>query len=124
MHRADPRAGEHGNRSLRNIREINDDTIAFLDAISFQDIREAANLAMQLLIGKCTFVARLTFPDDCRLVPAGASQMPIQAIFRNVEFASDKPLREGRFPFEHLFPSCPPNQLARFSRPEFCRLEN
>src|SRR5947208_2017213 len=47
MHRADPRAGEHGNRGLRNIREVNDDTIAFLDAISFQDIRETANLAMQ-----------------------------------------------------------------------------
>src|SRR6266487_518872 len=108
MHRTDPRAGEHGDRGLRNIWEINDDTIAFFYVVSLQDIREAANFAMQLLISKRTFVAGFAFPDNCRLVPARPSKMPIQAVFRNVEFASDKPLRERRLPFEHRFPSCAP----------------
>ena len=122
MHRTDPRAGEHGNRGLRNIWEINDDAIAFFYAVSFQHIREAANFTMQLLIGKRTFIARFAFPDNCCLVSVRPSQMPIQAIFRDVEFASDEPLRERRFPFEHLIPSCAPDQLTRFARPELCRL--
>ena len=68
VHRADPRAGQHGNRRLGNVRQINDDAIAFFDVVSFQHIRETADLAMQLLIGKRAFVARFAFPNDCRLV--------------------------------------------------------
>src|SRR4029077_15948994 len=109
MHRTDPRAGEHGDRGLRNIRERNDDTIAFFYFVSLQDISEEASFAMQLLISKRPFVAGFAFPDDCRFVPARSYQMPIQAIFRNVEFASEEPLRERRFPFEHRFPSCAPH---------------
>src|SRR6266567_5231075 len=48
--------------------------------------------------------------------------MSIQTIFRNIDFAADKPLREGRFPFEDFFPSDAPDQLTRFARPEFGRL--
>ena len=48
--------------------------------------------------------------------------MAIQTIFRDVEFAADEPLRKGRFPFQNLFPFGAPDQLARFSSPEFCRL--
>ena len=77
MHGTDPRAGEHGDRGFRNIWEINDDTIGFFYFVSLQDIREAANFAMQLLISKGTLVAGFAFPDNCRLVPARPSQMPI-----------------------------------------------
>src|SRR5438132_13898936 len=104
MHGTDPRAGEHGARGFRNGWEINDDTIAFFSFVSLHVVREAANFAMQLLISKSALVAGFAFPDDCRLVPARPSQMPIQAVFRDVEFACDEPLREGRFPFEHRFP--------------------
>src|SRR4029434_1371522 len=48
--------------------------------------------------------------------------MPIQTIFRNIEFAADEPFRERRFPFEDLFPSRAPDQLTSLARPEFCRL--
>src|SRR5438034_11742607 len=122
MHGTDSRAGEHGDRGFRNIWEINNDTIAFFYFVSLQDIREAANFAMQLLISKSALVAGFAFPDTCGFVPALPSQMPIQAVFRYVEFASDEPLREGRFPFEHRFPFCAPQQFTRFARPEFCRL--
>ncbi len=48
-------------------------------------------------------------------------QMPIEAILRDVEFSADKPLREGRLPFEHLFPRPLPGQLAGLAGPEFFR---
>jgi hypothetical protein len=79
---------------------------------------------MQLLIGKRAFVARFAFPNDCRLVATRPVEMPVQTIFRNVEFAADKPLRERRLPFKNLFPWSAPDQFLRFARPEFSRLPN
>ncbi len=70
MNRADPRAGEHRDRRFRNGRHINDDAIAFADSVSLQDVGEAADFAMQLLVGEDAFVARFAFPDDRGLVPA------------------------------------------------------
>src|SRR6266571_107405 len=48
--------------------------------------------------------------------------MPIQTIFRNIEFAAHEPLREWRVPLEDFFPRRAPDQLRRFTRPEFGRL--
>jgi hypothetical protein len=76
---------------------INDDAIAFLDVVSLQHIREAADFAMQLLIGEGAFIAGFAFPDNRRLVPARPCEMTVEAIFRNVEFPADEPLRERRF---------------------------
>jgi REP element-mobilizing transposase RayT len=50
--------------------------------------------------------------------------MPIQTVFRNIEFAADEPLREWRFPVEHFFPRGAPEQLTRFASPEFGGLSN
>src|SRR5438034_6896548 len=77
---------------------------------------------MQLLVGQRASITRFTFPDNRRLVPARPGQMSIETIFRDVEFSPDEPLRERRLPFEDLFPSCAPDELARFSSPESCRL--
>src|SRR5438132_7700283 len=101
MHGTDPRAGKHGDRGFRNVWEINDDTIAFFYFVSLQDVREGANFAMQLLISKSALVAGFAFPDNCRLVSARPGQMAIQAVFRDVEFASDEPLCELLFSFAH-----------------------
>src|SRR5713101_3019805 len=48
--------------------------------------------------------------------------MPIETIFRNVEFAAHEPLRERRFPFQNFFPRRAPDQLTRFACPEFSGL--
>src|SRR5438477_10686522 len=104
MHGADPRAGEHGDRGFRNIWEINDDTIAFFYFVSLQDVREAANFAMQLLISKSALVAGFAFPDNCRLVTERPGQMPTQAVFLDVEVASDERLRVVLCPFDQRFP--------------------
>src|SRR5439155_13628391 len=75
-----------------------------------------------LLVGERAFIAGFAFPDNCRLVPARPAQMPIQTVLRDVEFPADEPLRKWRLPLENLFPRRAPDQLARFARPEFCRL--
>ena len=81
MHGANPRTGQHGNCGLGNVREINDHPISLFDVVPFQHIREAANFALQLLVGERAFIARFALPDNCRLVPARSSQMPIETIF-------------------------------------------
>ena len=48
--------------------------------------------------------------------------MPIETIFRNVEFAANEPLGEWSFPLENFFPRRTPYQLARFACPELGRL--
>ena len=122
MHRADSRAGQHRNRGLGNVRQINDDAIAFFDVVPFQYIRETADFAMQLLIGERALVAGFAFPNYCRLVPARPFEMPVQAIFGNVQFPAHEPFRERRLPFEDLLPRRTPDQLLRFARPELGRL--
>jgi len=45
--------------------------------------------------------------------------MSIKTIFRNIDFAAHKPLREGFFPLKDFSPSRAPDQLARLARPKF-----
>ena len=70
VNRADPRAGEHRDRRLRNCRQIDDDAIAFADFVALEDVGKAADFAMQLLIGEDPFVSRLAFPNDGSLISA------------------------------------------------------
>ena len=104
MHRADSRAGQHGNRCFGNVWQINDDAIAFFDVVPFEDIREAADFAMQLLICKRALVAGFTFPNYRGLVPTRSGEMPVQTIFRDIQFPADEPFRERRLPFDNLLP--------------------
>src|SRR5437667_279252 len=81
VHGANPRAGQHGNCGLGNVREINDHPISLFYVVPLQYIREAANFAMQLLVGEGALVAGFSLPDNCRLVSARPTQMPIETIF-------------------------------------------
>ena len=117
VHRADPRAGQHGDRRFRNRRHIDDDAVAFADSVSLQDVREAADIAMQLLVGQRAFFARFAFPEDRRLVSVRPVEMPVEAILGDVQFPADEPFRERRLPFEHLFPRLLPDQLVGLRAP-------
>src|SRR5262249_14385955 len=77
---------------------------------------------MQLLIGERALVTGLAFPNYCRFVATRSNQMPVQAVFGNVEFPPHEPFRERRLPFDTLLPWPAPNQLLRFARPELARL--
>src|SRR4029453_17232467 len=122
MHRADARTGQHRDRSLRNIRQINNNAIALLDFVSFQDVRESADFVMQLLIGESALVAWFALPENRCLVSARTVQMPVETVFRDIEFAANKPFRVWRFPVENFFPRPAPDQLACLAPPEFGRL--
>src|SRR5205814_9828110 len=50
--------------------------------------------------------------------------MPVQTIFRNVQFAADEPFREGRLPFDYFLPWRAPGQFLRLARPELGRLSD
>src|SRR5205823_11687248 len=86
------------------------------------NIREAANLAMQLLISERASLARLPFPQNGCLVPAVGGEMSIEAILGKIDFSADEPFRKRRFPFQNFPPRLLPGKLLRFARPEFVRL--
>ena len=119
--RADPRAGEHGDGSLRNRRHVNDDAISFADFVSLQDVRETADIAMQLLVSERAFIARLALPENGGLVSIRPGQMAIEAILRDVQFPAREPFRERRLPFQDFAPALLPDEFARLARPEFFR---
>src|ERR1700736_438934 len=48
--------------------------------------------------------------------------MSIQTILRDIQFAVDKPFREGSFPLPDFLPALVPNELACLPRPKLRRL--
>ena len=58
MDRADAGAGEHGDGGFRDHGQINDDAVALLDAVAFEDVGKEADFAMELLIGEGAFFAQ------------------------------------------------------------------
>ena len=121
MHRADPRARQHGHRRLRHQRQVNDDPVARRNAFAGQHVGESANLGVQLGIGERALVARLALPDNGGFGRAGF-EMAIQAVFRDVEPAADEPFGKGRVPFEHDAPRHAPFQFGGFLGPEGVRV--
>jgi hypothetical protein len=117
----DPRAGKHGDGSLGNVRKINEHPRSLLAAIALEDVGEDADFAMQLLVGQNTPVAGFAFPDDRRLVAARTGKMTIEAIFRDIELAADKPFRERQAPIEDSGPFFAPEQFGGLFRPKFLR---
>src|SRR5947199_9742233 len=68
MHRANACTGQHGNRGLGNIREIDNDAIALFDLVPFEHIREAENFVMQLLVSYVALIAGFALPNYCCIV--------------------------------------------------------
>ena len=92
MNSPDPRTGEHGDRRLGNVRQVNEHACPFLAAIALKDVREDTDLAMKLLISEDSPIAGLAFPNDGSLVAPRTREMTIQAILRDVKLRPDKPL--------------------------------
>ena len=75
-----------------------------LDAEALEHVGEAADLAVQLLVGEHARVARLALADDRGLVAAASLEVAVEAVVREVEAPADEPLGERRLPVEHLRP--------------------
>ena len=68
------------DRRLRDHRHVDGDAVAFLDAARLQDVGEAADLGVQLLVGELLVVLRIVaFPEDGGLV-AAFGQMAVDAV--------------------------------------------
>jgi hypothetical protein len=49
--------------------------------VRFKNVREAADFAVKLLVGKSALFAKFTFPKQRRLVLPRRSQMAVKAVF-------------------------------------------
>ena len=108
---ADPRTGEHRDHGLGDHRQVERDPIAGPDAHVFKNMREPADVEMQLLVSDRADIAGLAFEDQRSLVFPGRAEVAVDAIFGDIQFAADKPLRMRRLPIENLFKRLAPNQL-------------
>jgi hypothetical protein len=118
MDGADAGAGEHGDGGFRDHGQIDDDAVAFLDAVALEDVGEEADFAMELLIGEGAFFAGLAgaggfaLPDQGCLVGDRGAEMAVQAIVADIELAADKPLGVGKLPLQDFFPGLEPDQFG------------
>ncbi len=81
---ADTRAGQHRDHQLGNHRHIERHPVAGLDAHLFQDVGEFTDLAKQVLVAEHTTLARLSLPDDRRLVAPAGGNMSVDAVVAGV----------------------------------------
>src|SRR5437016_5352852 len=68
--RPDTGACEHGDCKLWYQWHVNYHPVASLGAEFLERVRELAHLPMELLIGQCPGLARLSLPNDGSLVPS------------------------------------------------------
>ena len=122
VRRADARAGQHGDGHLGDHRHVETDAVALGDAERLEDVGEARHLALQVGEGQHPAVARLALPDDRRLVAPRRLHVAIEAVVGEIGGRADEPLREGRFPVQHLRPRLEPVQLGGGLRPEGLRV--
>src|SRR4030088_1883672 len=96
MDRANAAAGEHGNGRFGNHRKGDDDAVAFLKPVLFEDVGKPAHFAVELFVGEDAFFAGLrasgfAFPDQGGFVSGGSVEMPVEAIVADVELSADEP---------------------------------
>ena len=118
VHRSDPGAGQHGDGSLRDHRQIDGHPIAALDAEGLEGVGGVSDLASQVPVRHHPPVAGLTLPDQGGLVATGAAEMPVEAVGGDVELPAHEPLGVGAVPFEHPSPGLDPVQRPSLLRPE------
>ena len=118
--RPDAGAGQHGDCSLGNEGHVDEDAVPFLDAVTLENVRKFADLAVKLAIGDHPPVVTtgLPLPDDGRLVGAGGLQMLIETDLGGVQLATDEPLGHGKLPIKHLGPFLEPWKFLGLTAPK------
>ena len=117
MHRADSRAGQHGDRQFGNHRHVDRHAIARLHSERFQGVREPANALVQFGIGELQGRAVLRFPKQRRLVGI-LFEMAVKAVVGHVELAADEPFGVGQVPIERLLGRLEPVEHLGLLRPK------
>src|ERR1700722_1762898 len=113
MDDAEARAGQQGDGQFGNHAHVADGAVAGLQSPPFEHIGEAADQAVQLLVGDHALLAGFTLPKQRDLVLARRAQMPVEAIIRDVGLTAHEPLGEGRVRFKNVGPFLKPEKLTR-----------
>ncbi len=127
VRRPDAGAGEHRDGRLGNHRHVDDDAVAFDDAVALEHIGEPARLAVEVGVGEHARFAGIAkaggfaLPDDCGLVATRAIEMAVEAVVRKVDLSADEPFCERLVPLQEFLPRFEPVKFLRHARPEFRR---
>ncbi len=121
--RAEPRAGEHGDGSLRDHRHIDDNAVALFDAQIAQHRGEQRHLVPQFAIGIAPLHAgHRAVVNECRLV-AARRHMPVEAVVAGVALRADEPPPiDAHLGIEDLFCGLVPVDLRCCVGPEARRV--
>ncbi len=99
VRRAEPRAGEHRDRQLRDHAHVDRDRRALLDAELLQRVREADDVALEVGVrDRARVVRRLALPVERDLLARARLDVPVDAVEADVELAAEVPLRVRRLP--------------------------
>ena len=97
MNGADAGAGQHGDGSFRNHRQVEDDTVAPADTACAERAGEARGEPLQLGIGEALHDAGYgTVVDQCRLFAAPRVHVAIQRVVAGIDLGAREPAGEGR----------------------------
>ena len=91
---AEAGAGEHRDQGLGDHRHVDGDAIAGDQPDGREVVGGLADLGEQLAVGEVAGVAGFTDPVDGDAVALACGDVPIHAVDRDVELASDEPLGE------------------------------
>jgi len=120
VNRSHPRTGEHGNHRFGNHWHVDGDAIALSYAHVVKRVCPTAHVEVQLLVGDGSDITGFAFENQRGLVLAIGTEMPVDAVFGDIEFPADEPLGEGSLPFEDLAVRLAPDQMfLRLAVPEF-----
>ena len=117
---ADPRAGKHHRRQLRDHPHVDRDRRALADSELLQRVREPDDVALELRVGDLAPVAFwLAFPEIGGLVAATRIDVTVDAVEADVELPAQVPLRVGKLPLVQLPERLEPGHtLAAVGLPE------
>src|SRR5919112_2069372 len=98
MDRADTRTGQHRNDSFGYHREVDGHPVSPTNSHPLERVSAATTPPCQVRVGQHPPVARLAFPDNCRLVAPRPGQVTVEAVRRSVELAVDEPASVWQLP--------------------------
>ncbi len=128
MHRADARAGQHGDGGFRDHRQVECHRIAGFHTEAFQHVGRAADAGMQFAVGDLLggLTGLVRFPENGRLV-AALREMAVEAVGGDIQLPALKPANihvvRAKGAILHPLPrTIPCQQLPGLLRPEMIRV--
>ena len=110
---ADPGAGEHRDRQLRDHRHVDRDAVAGPDAELLERVGRLLDLAQEVRVGERPRVARLADPVVGDLVAEAVRDVAVDAVVADVQLAAGEPLGERQVPLERRRGTARTSRCAR-----------